>query len=42
MLSDRLKVPVERLHNIIIWGNHSATQYADLSHATIEVQPGVT
>lgn len=35
MLSSRLNVPVESIKNVIIWGNHSATQYADVSHGTL-------
>jgi len=31
----RLKVPVCRVHNIIIWGNHSNTQFPDISHAFV-------
>jgi len=27
----------EKVKNVIIWGNHSATQYPDVSHATVEV-----
>jgi malate dehydrogenase len=30
----RLKVPVDGLEGVIIWGNHSGTQFADVSHAT--------
>jgi malate dehydrogenase len=40
MLSDKLNVPVEAINNIIIWGNHSATQFADLAHGTVEIKPG--
>jgi malate dehydrogenase len=28
----------EKVKNVIIWGNHSATQYPDVSHATVELQ----
>ena len=34
-LSEKLSVPVEDLKNIIIWGNHSLTQYPDVNHATV-------
>jgi malate dehydrogenase len=27
------------IHKVIIWGNHSATQYPDLSHATVGGKP---
>jgi len=33
----RVGVPAEKVKNVIIWGNHSATQYPDVSHATVEV-----
>mmetsp|Transcript_31508 Transcript_31508/g.61498 ORF Transcript_31508/g.61498 Transcript_31508/m.61498 type:complete len:337 (-) Transcript_31508:344-1354(-) len=29
------KVPVRNVKNVTIWGNHSADQYPDVSHATI-------
>jgi malate dehydrogenase len=28
-----------RISRMIIWGNHSATQYPDISHATVDDQP---
>ena len=34
-----LGVPVETVKNIIIWGNHSATQYPDISHGVISDYP---
>ena len=40
-LSDKLSVPVEDIKNIIIWGNHSLTQYPDVNHATV-VKAGKT
>ena len=30
---------VEDIENIIVWGNHSATQYPDTHHATIKGKP---
>ena len=30
---------VEDIENIIIWGNHSATQYPDTFHATVNGKP---
>jgi len=27
-------VPIEKVKNVIIWGNHSKTQYPDINHAT--------
>lgn len=35
MIGRRLKVGAQQVHNIIIWGNHSATQYPDISHAYV-------
>lgn len=35
-MSAKLKVDNERIKNITIWGNHSATQYPDLDYAYIE------
>ena len=31
----------ENVKNVIIWGNHSATQYPDVHHATVAVSGGV-
>ena len=36
-LSDKLKVPVEDVKNVIIWGNHSLTQYPDVNHGEVVV-----
>ena len=38
-ISGKTGAPVESIENIIIWGNHSATQYPDTFHATIEGKP---
>uniref|UniRef100_A0A1B6BZH4 Malate dehydrogenase n=1 Tax=Clastoptera arizonana TaxID=38151 RepID=A0A1B6BZH4_9HEMI len=32
----RLKVPVDKVKNVIIWGNHSSTQFPDASNATVD------
>lgn len=32
----RLKTNVTNVHNVVIWGNHSSTQYPDVSHAFVE------
>ena len=32
----KLKQPVDSIRKIIVWGNHSSTQFPDLSHAEIE------
>jgi len=34
-ISARTGAAVENIENIIIWGNHSATQYPDTFHATV-------
>ncbi|XP_053568041.1 malate dehydrogenase, cytoplasmic [Bombina bombina] len=34
----RLHVSSEDVKNVIIWGNHSSTQYPDASHATVKLQ----
>lgn len=39
VLAERMKVPVESIQNIYIWGNHSATQYPDTFNATIGGKP---
>ena len=30
-------MPVTAVKNVVIWGNHSSTQYPDVNHGTIEV-----
>ncbi|KAH7388559.1 hypothetical protein KP509_16G081700 [Ceratopteris richardii] len=39
-ISERLDVPVSKVKNVIIWGNHSSTQYPDVSHAVVETEHG--
>jgi malate dehydrogenase len=34
-LASKLRVPVTEIKRLVIWGNHSATQYPDLSHAVV-------
>ncbi|XP_051170125.1 malate dehydrogenase, cytoplasmic [Leptopilina boulardi] len=34
-LAARLGVQVDSVQNVIIWGNHSSTQYPDAAHATV-------
>jgi len=34
-LAEKSAVPLAQIKKVIIWGNHSATQYPDLHHATI-------
>ncbi|RPF22736.1 malate dehydrogenase [Myceligenerans xiligouense] len=36
----RTGTPVSRISGLTIWGNHSATQYPDLFHATVGDVPG--
>jgi malate dehydrogenase len=38
-LAARAGVPVARVKNVGIWGNHSATQFPDFYHATIDGRP---
>ncbi|XP_027166408.1 malate dehydrogenase, cytoplasmic-like [Coffea eugenioides] len=39
-ISERLKVHVGDVKNVIIWGNHSSTQYPDANHATVNTGKG--
>ncbi|RZS26684.1 hypothetical protein BHM03_00060068 [Ensete ventricosum] len=39
-ISERLTVQVSDVKNVIIWGNHSSTQYPDVSHATVKTPSG--
>lgn len=36
-IAARLGLKVEAVKNIIIWGNHSSTQYPDVNHGTTVV-----
>ena len=38
-LSNRTSTPITEIKNVAIWGNHSATQYPDITHATIGGEP---
>ncbi|HWD62714.1 MAG TPA: malate dehydrogenase [Humibacter sp.] len=38
-LALKLEVPVTAIDGVIVWGNHSATQYPDVSHATVDGRP---
>jgi malate dehydrogenase len=38
-LAAKTGVPVADIRRMIIWGNHSATQYPDLSHALVSGRP---
>lgn len=35
-LAARLSVGIDRVRNVIIWGNHSSTQYPDAKNATVD------
>ncbi|XP_069090326.1 malate dehydrogenase, cytoplasmic [Pleurodeles waltl] len=37
-ISLRLKLQCDDVKNVIIWGNHSSTQYPDVTHAKVKVQ----
>jgi malate dehydrogenase len=39
-ISERLNVQVSDVKNVIIWGNHSSTQYPDVNHATVKTSSG--
>ncbi|KAG8363413.1 hypothetical protein BUALT_Bualt19G0019800 [Buddleja alternifolia] len=39
-ISERLNVYVNDVKNVIIWGNHSSTQYPDVNHATVNTCDG--
>ena len=38
-LAQKTGTPVSEIENLTIWGNHSATQYPDIFHATIGGRP---
>ncbi len=40
LLAGRLSVPVGAVKKTIIWGNHSSTQFPDLTHAQIHIDHG--
>ncbi|RZB71831.1 Malate dehydrogenase, cytoplasmic, partial [Glycine soja] len=39
-ISERLNVLVSDVKNVIVWGNHSSTQYPDVNHATVTTNSG--
>ncbi|KAK4592858.1 hypothetical protein RGQ29_017134 [Quercus rubra] len=39
-IADRLKVHVSDVKNVIIWGNHSTTEYLEVNHATFTTRNG--
>jgi len=38
-VANKASVPIENVKNVIIWGNHSVTQYPDVSHGVINDKP---
>ncbi len=40
-LAQKSVQPVAKVENTVIWGNHSATQFPDFFHATIDGQPAI-
>jgi len=36
-IAERLKITVASVHNVVIWGNHSSTQYPDVTHGYVEI-----
>ena len=41
-LTEKSGVPLAEVRKVIIWGNHSATQYPDLHHATVSGKPALS
>jgi malate dehydrogenase len=41
-LAEKSGAPLAEIKKIIIWGNHSATQYPDLHHATVGGKPALS
>nr|GMD62103.1 malate dehydrogenase, cytoplasmic-like isoform X1 [Ipomoea batatas] len=39
-ISEKLGIHVSEVKNVIIWGNHSSTQYPDASHAAVKIERG--
>eukprot|EP00244_Chara_vulgaris_P005839 TRINITY_DN22489_c0_g1_i3.p1 TRINITY_DN22489_c0_g1~~TRINITY_DN22489_c0_g1_i3.p1 ORF type:complete len:390 (+),score=72.26 TRINITY_DN22489_c0_g1_i3:167-1171(+) len=40
-IAQRVGVPVIKVKNVAIWGNHSSTQYPDVNHGVVENAEGV-
>ncbi|HTV98512.1 MAG TPA: malate dehydrogenase [Steroidobacteraceae bacterium] len=40
-LSEKTGAALGKIRKVIIWGNHSATQYPDLHHATVDGKPAL-
>lgn len=41
-IAAKLGIPVSQVKNVIIWGNHSKTQYPDVRNATVTLPNGAT
>jgi malate dehydrogenase len=41
-LAEKSAAPLAEIKKVIIWGNHSATQYPDLHHATVAGKPALS
>jgi malate dehydrogenase len=41
-LTEKSGAPLNEVKRVIIWGNHSATQYPDLHHATVSGKPALS
>jgi len=39
-IAARLNLPVGNVHNVVIWGNHSSTQYPDVSNGFVILSDG--
>lgn len=39
-IADRVGVPCDAVSNVIIWGNHSSTQYPDIRHSLVHTADG--
>ena len=39
-ISEKTGVGVDKIENVIVWGNHSPTQYPDLHYAQVDGKPG--
>lgn len=40
-LAIKAEVPVTSIDGVVVWGNHSATQFPDVAHATIDGRPAM-
>lgn len=38
-IANRLGVPNSEVKNVVVWGNHSVTQYPDVNHGTVNGEP---